>query len=168
MTLAASVSLTNDLRGADRALTKAARLRPADAKLGALSQRVTQASSALETPAKTTGGPKGPSLGDVLDGWKLTQILGQGGWGQVFRAEREGRLRALKVLHPELSRESGFDATFRREILTLHNLGEQPYLVRFDDFNFDVRFGCWYFLMELIERRVIADPVAAAWPSVGG
>ena len=36
MALAASASLTNDLRGADRALTRAAKLRPADAKLGAL------------------------------------------------------------------------------------------------------------------------------------
>ena len=38
-------------------------------------------------------------VGDVLDGWELTRLLGQGGWGQVFRAERDGHLRALKVLH---------------------------------------------------------------------
>ncbi len=127
-TLAVSASLSNDLRGAERALTKAAKLRPTDAKLGELSRRVTQASSALETPAQTTASTKGPCLGDVLGGWTLTQILGQGGWGQVFRAERGGHLRALKVLHPELSREPGFEENFTREILTLHSLGRQPHL----------------------------------------
>jgi hypothetical protein len=162
--LAAGASLANDLRSAERALTKAVKLRPSDSRLVALSRRVTQASVALETPAHNQGGSKGPALGDLLEGWKLTQILGQGGWGQVFRAERDGHLRALKVLHPELSREPGFEDTFKREILTLHSLGRQPHLVQFDTFGYARPHGYLYFLMELIEGESLQTRLQRSGP----
>jgi serine/threonine protein kinase len=164
LTLAAGASLTNDLRGAERALTKAAQLRPAVADLAALSRRVTLATAGQETPAPAATGARVPEVGGVLDGWKLTQLLGQGGWGQVFRAERDGHLRALKVLHPELSREPGFKEHFKREILLLHSLGRQPYLVGFDTFGYDPALQCWYFLMELIEGESLQTRLQRGGP----
>jgi formylglycine-generating enzyme required for sulfatase activity len=163
--LAAGASVNNDLRGAHRALTKAARLRPADANLAVLSRSVTQASSTLETPPPAARpATRGPSVGDVLDGWRLTQLLGRGGWGQVFRAERDGHVRALKVLHPELSREPGFEDTFKREILTLHSLGRHPHVVELDTFGYDRSSGCLYFLMEFIDGESLQTRLQRGGP----
>ncbi len=162
--LAASSSLVNDLHSADRALTKAAKLRPADARLSDLSRGVTEACSTIETDQIETPTQSSPNLGDELDGWKLTQILGQGGWGQVFRAERDTHVRALKVLRPELSKELGFENTIKREILTLNKLGRQPYIVEFDDFGYARPYGNLYYLMELIEGESLQTRLRRSGP----
>jgi WD40 repeat protein len=153
LTLAVGASLNHDLRAADRALTKATRLRPNDVKLADLGRRVTQASNAQSTPTPPISGStlKPPGLNDVIDAWTLTRLLGQGGWGQVYRAERNGHKRALKLLHPELSLDPAFEENFKREIMALASLGDQPYLVKFDTFGYVKPHGTLYFLMELIE-----------------
>ena len=89
-----------------------------------------------------------PKVGAVLDGWRLELLLGRGGWGQVFKATRGGEARALKVMHPELSRDSAFVERFK-EILTLGGLRGHPHLVEIHGFGMDA--GCWYFLMEFID-----------------
>ncbi len=111
-----------------------------------------------EAPAK-----KPVKVGDVLGGWRLEQLTGQGGWGQVFKAVRKGQTRALKVMHPDLSRDPAFEERFRGEILTLAGLRGHKHLVEIHDFGYAADLACWYIVMEFVEgdsleRRLRASP----------
>lgn len=137
---------------AQKSLARAARLNPQDAGLAELHEQVTRASKVGDTPAnRNAPNTRWPRTGDTLDGWKLEKPLGQGGWGQVFQASRDQQTVALKVLHPELSRDPSFVDRFRREIKVLSSLRGQPGLVEIHDSGWDSGFGCWYFVMELID-----------------
>ncbi|MBA4067779.1 MAG: hypothetical protein C0501_29595 [Isosphaera sp.] len=161
---AVSAVLANDLPRADGLLRDASRKRPADAELGDLSRRVTRSLSAgsggdtdrQPKPAGAGGSGAAVKVGGVVGGWALTHLLGQGGGGRVFRAERDGHVRALKVLLPELSEDAAFGEAFVAECLTLsklHDDGDRPHLVKFGGHNFDRSAGCWFFTMEFVEGR---------------
>ncbi|HVS40296.1 MAG TPA: bifunctional serine/threonine-protein kinase/formylglycine-generating enzyme family protein [Gemmataceae bacterium] len=152
--LAAVQAVGHDLPAAEQSLGRAVRLRPRDAELGELHRRVTEvsrgatpASGGRQPPDGVTAAP--PKVGAVLDGWRLELLLGRGGWGQVFKATRGGEARALKVMHPELSRDPLFVERFKAEILTLGGLRGNKHLVEIHGFGMDA--GCWYFLMEFID-----------------
>jgi serine/threonine-protein kinase len=55
-----------------------------------------------------------PQPGDSVGGYRILSPVGKGGFGSVFKAERDGQLFALKVL-----RQGGLHARARREIATL-------------------------------------------------
>ena len=135
-------------------LQKASRLKPNDTELGDLSRTATQISG-LHKDTK----PEFPSLiplkrfipGNVIDGFTLTARLGSGGWGQVFRATRDGQTKALKVMHPELSQNRALLDSFKGEILTLMLLPKNPNLASIETFGYCESNKCWYFLMEHID-----------------
>ena len=151
--VAAAQTANQDLGGAQKTLVRAVRLRPRDAGLAELQQRVTRASQ--NTPAArsapSSSAPQAPKVGDVLDGWRLELLLGRGGWGQVFKVRRGEDVRALKVMHPELARDPAFVQRFRGEILTLARLGGHKNLVEIHDFNYAAEAACWYLLMAFID-----------------
>jgi serine/threonine-protein kinase len=55
-----------------------------------------------------------PQPGESVGGYRILSPVGKGGFGTVFKAERDGQLFALKVL-----RQGGLHARARREIATL-------------------------------------------------
>src|SRR5205085_7976739 len=117
-----------------------------------LHQQVTALSRRGNTPVdRPAAAAAQPALGEVLDGWALERLLGRGGWGQVFRAGKGGRVMALKVMHAELSRDPVFVERFKREIITLARLGKHPHLVEIDTFGYAAEHSCWYFTMEWID-----------------
>ena len=67
----------------------------------------------------------------------------------MFKATRGGEVRALKVMHPDLSRDPTFVERFKAEILTLAGLRGHKHLVEIHGFGKDA--DCWYFLMEFID-----------------
>lgn len=72
------------------------------------------------TPGGSPARPGGdPRIGGVLGGYRLTSVLGGGGMGLVYDAERvdgDGPPRAaIKVLSPAFAEDPDFVARFRRE-----------------------------------------------------
>jgi TPR repeat protein len=147
--LAATQTVEHQFVRAEGTLARAVRLRPTDAELVELHRRVTVLSRRGNTPTEPPAGPAAPQPGDLLDGWKLEQLLGRGGWGQVYKATRDGKARALKVMHPELAQDSAFVDRFKREIKALMKLDRHAGLVEIDTFGFDR--GSWYFVMDFVE-----------------
>jgi serine/threonine kinase PknH len=63
------------------------------------------------TVVRGTTSPSEPRRGDTIAGYRIEEMLGEGGMGRVYRAtDGEGRPVALKVIRPE----HGSDPTFRR------------------------------------------------------
>lgn len=73
------------------------------------------------SPPTRVGGYLEP--GSELGGYRIIEVLGTGGMGQVFRAvDAEGIEVAMKVLHPHLSRDEEARERLRREVSALHRV----------------------------------------------
>ena len=85
----------------------------------------------------------------TLGQYRILDVLGQGGMGQVFRAEHAmmGRMVAVKVL-PRAKSTPDTEAAFRREIRMLGRL-DHPNLVRALDAGHDGKV--YYLVTELID-----------------
>jgi TPR repeat protein len=138
-----------NLAGVEESLRRAARLRPGDAELAELSRRLTDYT---RSPQARDTDVRLPRTGDVLDGWALEKLLGQGGWGVIFQARKNAQLRALKLLHPRLTHDEAVIERFKHEIVALKALCHRdPALVNIDTFSFSRDFDCWYFVMEHVD-----------------
>lgn len=88
--------------------------------------------------------------GKELAGYRLTEKLGQGGMGAVYKGEAEGKPdAAIKVLYPQYSDDPDYVARFRRET-TLTSELSHPNVVYLLDFGEDEELGC-YQVFELID-----------------
>ncbi len=103
-----------------------------------------------------------PSAPDLIPGYRLEALIGQGGMGEVYRATQLslGRTVAIKLLSPELAKDDSFVARFDKEAAALAALSH-PNIVSILDKG---RTPETYFLvMEFIDgsslREVIASPV---------
>ncbi|MCB9786575.1 MAG: serine/threonine protein kinase, partial [Deltaproteobacteria bacterium] len=99
-----------------------------------------------------------PYLGRVLKAaYRLESVLGEGGFGAVYRAQQlaVGRPVAVKVIRPERTRDPAvrerLTARFRREALATSRLSH-PNTVRLFDFGEDDD-GTLFLVLELLEGR---------------
>ena len=90
--------------------------------------------------------------------YRLTELLGHGGMGEVFRGcdELLGRSVAVKVLLPN-RRDAFAAARFRREARAAAMV-KDPHVVAAYDFGRDA--GSYYLVMELVEGRSVAHELA--------
>ena len=95
---------------------------------------------------------------EARERYKLLELLGCGGKGQVYVAEdtQLGRPVALKVINPELAQDRRERHRFKREILAIANL-KHPNIVQLYDFA-DTD-GVMFYTMELLEGRSFQDVI---------
>jgi serine/threonine-protein kinase len=112
-----------------------------------------------------------PFIGTMLNNrFKVDAKLGEGGFGAVYRGTQmaTGRKVAIKLLHPEMTRDENLVARFKREGLVLCNLRDAHTITTYD---FDqTPDGTLYIAMELLEGRslhqVFHDEAPIAWQRV--
>jgi serine/threonine-protein kinase len=101
----------------------------------------------------------GDSLtGELLDGrYKVLKLIGTGGMGAVYEAEHIeiGKKVAIKVLHPQFSRQADLVARFRREARAASKVGH-PNIVDVTDSG-TTQGGDVYFVMERLDGIDLGD-----------
>ena len=60
-----------------------------------------------------------------IAGYRIERLIGEGGFGQVWRATRDGALVAIKVLHLELIRSHDAIVRFERELAATERLNHR-------------------------------------------
>ena len=112
--------------------------------------------------------PNSPSqqlVGAVLNGrWRLLKLLGEGGMGAVFEADSmrgEGK-RAIKLLHPEFSKEEQILQRFFAEAQTSQSL-QHPNIARTFESG-RAEDGTPYLVMELLQGMPLSSWIDAGQP----
>jgi serine/threonine protein kinase len=97
-------------------------------------------------------------VGHVLGHYQLTELLGMGGMGAVYRAHQQSLNRevAIKVLEPSLASESGYLERFNREAQVAASL-EHPNIVPVYDYG--TQDGFSYVAMRLFHGGSLADRI---------
>jgi serine/threonine-protein kinase len=101
----------------------------------------------------------------ILNGrYHLIEQIGEGGMATVYRAldTRLGRTVAIKVLHPEYTRDQPFLQRFDQEAEFAASLGAHPNIVAIYDIGSDQ--GVPYIVMELIEGHSLKELIADRAP----
>lgn len=126
----------------------------------------------LEDPAWGADSPLGPPteggeswLGRHIGRYRLEEVLGSGGMGQVFLAEQDEPRRqvALKLIRSEMASEAAGER-FRAEQQALARLNH-PYIAQFLDAGVS-EDGRPFFAMELVEGRSLDRYVQENAPSL--
>jgi eukaryotic-like serine/threonine-protein kinase len=125
----------------------------------AQAQRPAAAAGAAAAAGRAPAKPRKQSgddvyLGQVLNNrFKVESKIGEGGFGAVYRGVQlaTGRKVALKLLHPDMTKDDNLVARFRREGMVLCNLRDAHTITTYD---FDqTPSGTLYIAMELLEGK---------------
>ena len=123
-------------------------------------QRAAEASATQMSAAKSgpPAEPEDPYVGANLNNrFVIEAKLGEGGFGAVYRGKQlaTGRKVAIKLLHPEMTRDDNVMARFRREGQVLCSLRDAHTITTYD---FDqTSDGTLFIAMELLEGRSLHD-----------
>lgn len=93
-----------------------------------------------------------------IAGYRVERLVGEGGFGQVWRATRDdGSLVAIKVLHAELVRSNDALTRFDRELAAITRLNHR-HIVRASDHG-TLSDGRPYLVLEYIEGPSLRDVI---------
>ncbi|HUS28726.1 MAG TPA: serine/threonine-protein kinase [Kofleriaceae bacterium] len=95
----------------------------------------------------------------TVTGYRVDRLVGEGGFGQVWRATREedGRLVAIKILHLELIRSNDALTRFERELRAIERLQHRNVVRALDEGTLDD--GRPYLVLEYIEGPSLRDVI---------
>ncbi|MFK7766892.1 MAG: serine/threonine protein kinase [Mariniblastus sp.] len=116
---------------------------------------------ALGIQPANAGGFKPPSVEQIsklFPKLEITELLGAGGMGAVYKARQSGlnRIVALKILPEEFGHDVKFALRFTREARTLARLNHPNIVSVFEFGNVD---DIYYFLMEYVDGSTLRDVV---------
>ena len=102
-----------------------------------------------------------PLIGASIDGYEISELIGEGGIGRVYRAKHTfiGKQIAVKVLRPDYAKNKISMARLLQEAKAVNEIRHENVV---DIFNLLYRpdFGEAYILMELLEGRTLGDVMA--------
>jgi eukaryotic-like serine/threonine-protein kinase len=95
----------------------------------------------------------------TVEGYRIDRLIGEGGFGQVWRAirERDGVLVAIKVLHLELIRSNDALTRFERELEAIGRLDHRHVVHAFD--HGTIADGRPFVVLEYIEGPSLRDVI---------
>ena len=95
----------------------------------------------------------------AVTGYRIDRLIGEGGFGQVWRATREddGRLVAIKILHLELIRSNDALTRFEREMRAIERLQHRNVVRALDEGTLDD--GRPYLVLEYVEGPSLRDVI---------
>ncbi len=101
-----------------------------------------------------------PDIGQSLSHYSITERIGKGGMGEVFRArdQKLGRDVAIKVLPEEFARDTDRVARFQREAKLLASLNH-PNIAAI--YGLEESGGTQFLVLELVEGDTLADRIKA-------
>jgi serine/threonine-protein kinase len=100
----------------------------------------------------------GAVIAPFVRGYRVDRLIGEGGFGQVWRAIRDdGRLVAVKVLHAELVRSRDALTRFERELAAIERLHHRNVISAIDHGTLDD--GRPYLVLEYIEGPSLRDVI---------
>ena len=100
----------------------------------------------------------GAAATPLVGGHRIDRLVGEGGFGQVWRATRDdGRLVAIKVLHAELVRSKDALTRFERELAAIERLHHRNVVSAFD--HGTLEDGRPYLVLEYIEGPSLRDVI---------
>jgi serine/threonine protein kinase len=111
-----------------------------------------EADQQSKSPAPAFVPPTPANLARYFPQLEILELLGQGGMGAVYKARqiKLDRLVAVKILPPEVARDTAFAERFMREARSLARLNH-PHIVTVYDFG-EVD-GLFYFSMEFVDGK---------------
>lgn len=103
--------------------------------------------------------PNHPNIGTEVDGYRIQEVLGQGGMGIVFKAEDVALSRAvaLKMIDPALARDAAFLRRFRSEARALARI-DSSHIVRVHALR-ETSAGL-FIVMEYVDGGTVSDLLA--------
>jgi serine/threonine-protein kinase len=133
--------------------------RPAADPLAGAPHHAGASAAPKQAPRAVSAKPRSKSADDIYlnevlnNRFKVESKIGEGGFGAVYRGVQlaTGRKVALKLLHPEMTKDENLVARFRREGMVLCNLRDAHTITTYD---FDqTPNGTLYIAMELLEGK---------------
>ncbi|HYH96279.1 serine/threonine-protein kinase [Hyalangium sp.] len=106
----------------------------------------------------TTAISRRPTADTVINGYRLENLVGMGGMGEVHRATQLslGRTVAVKLLNPELAKDPAFVARFEKEAAALAALSHPNVVSIVDKGKSDATY---YLVMEFVEGPSLREQV---------
>ena len=103
------------------------------------------------------------SIGTMIQHYKVLELMGQGGMGEVYLCEDTtlNRQVAIKVLMPSLTQDAGFSARFRHEAQLQAKL-VHPNIIGI--YSFFEEFGESYIVMEYAQGRTLRSLIETTGP----
>lgn len=103
-------------------------------------------------------------IGSVVGSYRITEKIGEGGMGAVYKAvhTKMDRVCAIKLLHPSYMEDESSVARFNREAKMASRI-DSPHAVTIYDFG-EAQGGLLYLAMEYIEGKTLRSVLASESP----